>query len=277
VDPASRHEHLTSPRNPRVVAAAALREARERRLRGEHLAEGRRVVGEALCAASVAEVLATIEHQDLLARAERLGVRTAVVDERVMRRISDATTPPGVVAVVRTPDLAAPIPTAGSLVLLDGLGDPGNVGTLIRSAAAFGLPVVVTGDGADPFGPKAVRAAAGACYRTVVLRRVDLAAAETELRSGGRSLLALAADGTLDVATLRPEDPRVLVLGSEPSGLAMSVRARCDDAVRIPMRPGVESLNVAVAGAIAMQRLLVMVDVTDDAGAAGPGALSGAD
>jgi len=241
---------LTSVRNPRVLAAAELHRSRERRERGLHLAEGRRVVEEALAAGLVTDLFATAAHDDLTGP----GLGT-VVDERVMRRLSDATTPPGVVAVVRTPDLGAALPSGGAVLVLDALGDPGNVGTLVRSAAAFGLPVVVTGDGADPFGPKAVRGSAGACYRATVLRRTSFAEAEVELRAGGRRVLALAADGGLDVGSLRSGDAVVLVLGAEPRGLGADVRRRCDDAVRIPMRSGVESLNVAVAGSIVMHRV----------------------
>lgn len=178
------------------------------------------------------------------------------VDERVMARLSDAATPPGVLAVVRTPGPGA-IPRSGPILLLEDVADPGNVGTLIRSAAAFGMEVVRRG-GADPYGTKAVRASAGACYRTSIHTVEDDVSITDVLRGDGRTVIGLAADAsdTLDevVADL-PAAGGALVLGSEPRGLSERSRAQLDLLARIPMRGTVESLNVAAAGAIAMHAL----------------------
>ena len=212
---------------------------------------------EALLAGDVIEVLHTGGHAALLAEVPA-GVRVTEVDPRVMQRLSDAATPPGALAVVRTPDTAVAPHPAGHLVVLDGVSDPGNVGTLIRSAAAFGAAVLSVG-GADPFGPKAVRASAGTCYRTVihrVERAEDLGAL---LHGDGRMVLGLAADGgsTLEeVAADQSPSGVALVVGSEPHGLGEAVRAAIDVLVRIPMAGGIESLNVAAAGAIAMHALM---------------------
>lgn len=175
-----------------------------------------------------------------------------------MQRISDAATAPGIVAVVRTPDLSLPVPASGPVLVLDHVADPGNVGTLVRTAAAFGAAVVSLG-GADPFGPKAVRASAGACYRTTVHRPEEGADIATLLRGDGRTVLGLAADGprTVDEASrVLPVPGVVLVMGSEPHGLSADLASVLDARVRIPMVSGVESLNVAAAGAIAMQALM---------------------
>jgi TrmH family RNA methyltransferase len=181
-----------------------------------------------------------------------------LVDTRVMDRLSDASTPPGILAVVRTPDTAQSPPATGPLLVLDGVSDPGNVGTLIRSAAAFGASVVSIG-GADPFGPKVVRASAGTCYRTAIHRIDDASGLAGILRGDGRPVLGLAAEGSRTLAEAAREVPAqgaVLVVGSEPHGLGASVRDAVDTLVRIPMREGVESLNVAAAGAIAMHALM---------------------
>ena len=185
-------------------------------------------------------------------------VRVTSVSDRVMQRISDAATAPGILAVVRTPDLSRPVPASGPLLVLDHVADPGNVGTLVRTAAAFGAAVVSLG-GADPYGPKAVRASAGACYRTTVHRPDDGTDLGSLLRGDGRMVLGLAADGprTVDeVASGLPGPGVALVMGSEPHGLSADLASVLDDRVRIPMTSGVESLNVAAAGAIAMQALM---------------------
>ncbi len=220
---------------------------------------------EALLAGDVVELL-HVEGREELVELVPEGARVTQVDARVMARVSDAVTPPGVVAVVRTPPTDTPLPPEGDVLVLDGVADPGNVGTLVRTAAAFGARVVSLG-GADPFGPKAVRASAGTCYRTPVHRPADRGAdpaagqggLAVELRGGGRPLLGLAADGALDlagaVAALQGVGV-VLVVGSEPHGMGADVRGTLDAAVRIAMRPGVESLNVGAAGAIAMHALM---------------------
>jgi TrmH family RNA methyltransferase len=248
---------VRSPRNPRVQAAVALHEARGRRREGLHLAEGRRVCEEALASAEVVELFHTSEHADLVMRLPG-GIRHTCVDDRVMARISDAVTPQGVVAIVRTPDLERPVAPHGPVLVLDRVSDPGNVGTLIRTAAALGAAVVTAG-GADPFGPKAVRSAAGTCYRTGIHRRADLAVTVEELRRSGRRLLGLAADGgrTIEEAAGDLDGADfALVVGSEPAGIGPTGQATLDAMVRIPMRGGVESLNVAAAGAIALHTLI---------------------
>lgn len=220
---------------------------------------------EALLAADVVELL-HVEGRDDLVELVPPGARVTQVDPRVMARVSDAATPPGVLVVVRTPPTDAPLPPEGDVLVLDGVADPGNVGTLVRTAAAFGARVVSLG-GADPFGPKAVRASAGTCYRTPVHRPADRATGAAaapaglaaELRGAGRPVLGLAADGTLDLdgaAASVGGAGVVLVVGSEPHGMGEDVRGTLDAAVRITMRPGVESLNVAAAGAIAMHALM---------------------
>lgn len=175
-----------------------------------------------------------------------------------MERLSDAVTPPGIVAVVETPGTQLMPPASGHLLVLDGVSDPGNVGTLIRSATAFGAAVVSVG-GADPFGPKAVRASAGTCYSASIHRLDERASVLTEIRGDGRFVLGLTADGGTTLDAIRSEVPAVgvaLVVGSEPHGLSLSVRSTIDAGVRIPMAEAVESLNVAAAGAIAMYALM---------------------
>jgi len=243
---------ITSTRNARVLAVAGLQRAAQRRAEGVHVAEGVKVVGEALAAAEVVELfhLPTFD-LDALPHASR--VRATPVDERVMTRMADAVTPQGVLAIVRTPDLGGPIAAETSVLVLDGLGDPGNVGTLVRTAAAFGVTVVVTAGSADPFGPKAVRASAGACYRIPVLRRSSVVEHVDELRGSGRRLLGLSVDADLSLSGAAAEHRTcVLILGGEPRGLADATRDVLDATVRIPMAAGIESLNVAAAGAIAL-------------------------
>lgn len=247
---------IRSPRNAAVQSAAALAEARERRARGQHLAEGRRAVAEAIAAGSALEVHVREDaREDLASLLADLPARVPVrvLTERAMARLATTASPPTVVAVVATPRLDAPLPARGPVLVLDALADPGNVGTLVRAADAAGCAaVVVLAGGADPFSPKAVRASAGSCYHLPVLVRDAGPAAVVELRATGRTVHGLAADAPVDLLA-RPLPRHVaLVLGNEARGIAPEVRASLDGLVAVPMRGRAESLNVAAAGAIAL-------------------------
>jgi TrmH family RNA methyltransferase len=258
---------VSSAQNPRVRAVVALHDRRARRDAGLHLAEGRKVVGEAIACADVIELLHTAEHDDLARLLEGRARLTRIADH-LAGRISDAVTGPGVVAIVRTPDQDADLPAAGHVLVLDRLADPGNVGTLVRTAAAMAFAaVVVVEPTVDPFGPKAVRASAGACYRIPVLRRTDLAVLAQELRRSGRVVAGLAAEGRAGLDALGGSPSVALVLGTESHGLDPGLgpgldagpdltASGLDVVVAIPMPGAVESLNVAAAGAIAMHAVI---------------------
>jgi RNA methyltransferase, TrmH family len=241
---------LTSTRNPRVRAAAALARRRERVTRGEHLVEGPRAVGEALAAGVVLEVFGVPER--LAALDLPAGVRATSVADHVLTAIADATSPQGLVAVATTPRASlAEALTGAFVVVLDRVADPGNVGTIVRTADAAGAGgVVLTAGAADPFGPKAARSAVGSTYHLPVATDVapaDLAAA---CRASGRRLLGLDASATRTVDDVGPDDaPLALVLGSEAHG--HDDPALLDDRLAIPIHGRAESLNVAAAAAVA--------------------------
>lgn len=241
---------LTSTRNPRVRAAAALARRRERVDRGQHLAEGPRAVAEALAAGVVVEVLGTPER--IAALPVPAGVPVTPVADHVLAAIADAATPQGVVAVVTTPQAGLADTLVGDLVLvLDRLADPGNVGTIVRTADAAGADgVVVTSGSADPFGPKAARAAVGSTYHLPIVTDVDLAAVRAACRTSGHRLLGLDAAAPRSVFDLdRTDGPVALVLGSEAHGLRDEVAL--DGTLAIPIAGRAESLNVAAAAAVA--------------------------
>ncbi|MTV25605.1 RNA methyltransferase [Nitriliruptoraceae bacterium ZYF776] len=242
------HVELSSTRNPRVRAAAALARRRERRDRGLHLVEGRHPVREALAAGAVQEVFVEAALREDF---EVPGVEVHVVADHVLRAIADATTPQGVVAVAATAtvELAAVVGT-GPLLVLDGLADPGNVGTTIRTADAVGAAAVVLTEGcADPFGPKAVRAAAGSTYHLPLVVGTALAEVVVACRAADQPTYGLDAGGTRSVFDVDDPRPLALVLGSEAHGLRDP--ALLDGTVAIPMAGRAESLNVAAAAAVA--------------------------
>ena len=149
--------------------------------------------------------------------------------------------PPRTIGVFRRVDLPAYEARPVALALWH-VSDPGNVGTLIRTADAFGASVTLSSGCADPTGPKALRASAGALFRVPIGRFED---------ATGRRI-ALVAHGGEPLATAELGDATVFVLGAEREGLPDAVVAGCDAVVSIPLAEGAESLNVAVAGALAL-------------------------
>jgi TrmH family RNA methyltransferase len=194
--------------------------------------------------------LFAVEGEDLVEAGLDAGLEPADVlvagddvEAELLAEVSTLGHPPRVVAVFRRDDL--PRGTRPVTLALWQVGDPGNVGTLLRAADAFGAGVALSEGCADPTGPKAVRASMGSLFR-VPLSAFDEAEGKRValVPSGGAPLPAFAADGDV-----------VLVLGAEREGLPGEILDRCEERVSIPQTGGAESLNVALAGAIALYEL----------------------
>jgi len=175
-----------------------------------------------------------------------------VLHDDVFESLADAVTPQPALAVVAAPSLTfdsrfTESPLESLLVLVD-VGDPGNVGTIIRTAEAAGFTGVVTTASADVLGPKVVRASAGSILRLPV---ADVAADELFglLHAAGYSILATAMDG-LPYSSAAHHDRLAYVLGSEAHGLRPDLQSNADQVVSIPMYGPTESLNVSVAAAV---------------------------
>lgn len=269
-------EPITSTRNARVRELAKLSRARVRREQGRHLVEGPNAVREALLAGVVEEVflapgatLPVTVDGPAGPRTTSTGTPSAAggpgtsttgavvthVSHEVLDRLADATTPQGVVAVARTPrSQLADVVGRGLLVVLDELADPGNAGTILRTADAAGASgLVLTSGSVDPYAPKTVRAAAGSTYHLPVVEHVGLTEVVAACRDAGQRILGLDGGGELSVFDLeRPDGSLALVLGNEAHGLSEASIATLDGAVAVPIHGRAESLNVAAAAAIAL-------------------------
>jgi RNA methyltransferase, TrmH family len=201
------------------------------------------VVGEAVDAGAGVEIVFATEGDATGRRlADAAGARLVVVGEAAFARISTTATPQSPAAIVRIP--APTIPDTGHVLAAWGLADPGNAGTLIRVAAAFGFAYVSGPGSVDPWGPKVLRSAVGAHFRVPM----GVCGSVTDLRGAGRRVVAAVARGGGAPGPFA-SDTAVLI-GSESHGLADEVLEACDALVTIPMVNGSESLNAAVAGAI---------------------------
>jgi TrmH family RNA methyltransferase len=228
------------------------RSAAARRREGVYLLEGLRFLRDAV--ASGARLRTLVLCGDALA--EDLAERAAevlVVRERDARGLFDTRTPQGVLGILDRPARRLEEAHARRAVLaLDGVADPGNVGTLVRTAAALteGAAVIVGAGCADPFGPKAARAAAGALAAVPVIETDRLEDALVALHAGGRRVLGLDAAASEPIGSV--DGPFALVVGGEAAGIRAAVRSVLDDTVALVVPPRFESLNAAVAGALAL-------------------------
>jgi RNA methyltransferase, TrmH family len=194
---------------------------------------------------------------DLARRIEESGVTRRLVDEREFATLSQTDSPQGVMAIAQTPhrrleDVSFAAPPA-VLLVVDGVQDPGNFGTLVRSAEALGAVGVVSLSGTvDPWNPKSVRAAAGSLFRLPVVQ-VGWEEAAEFLRGREVPIYGAAAEGR-PVHEVRC--PRAaVVVGNEGAGLSEAVRGSVDALIGIPLRGRAESLNVAAAAAILLYEL----------------------
>jgi RNA methyltransferase, TrmH family len=217
---------ITSASNPRLKLIRRLESRRQRAKLGLFACEGEDLVEAALSAG--------IEPVDRLVAGED-------VEPELLASVSMLAHPPRVVAVFRRDDLPARSPRPAALALWH-VADPGNVGTLIRTADAFGASVGLSDGCADPTAPKALRASAGAIFRVPIARFDEV--------TGRR--VALVAHGGEPLHQVGLGAETVFVLGAEREGLPDELVAACDAVASVPLSVNAESLNVAAAGAIAL-------------------------
>ena len=243
-------EKIVSRSNPLVKRLRLLAASGDfRREQGQFLCDSPKLVEEALrWGAAVRTVVCTdpAALPDLPA-----GVDLVTVSREVMEAASPAKTPQGVLCVCDLPDTALPQRLDGRrYVVLDGVQDPGNVGTVLRTADAFGADGLILLPGcADPFSPKTVRASMGAIFRCPVWQ-CEPDELKDLLRTCGIALYGAALrQDTVDARTVC-YDRAAIAIGSEGRGLSPKVLDLCDATVRIPMEQRCESLNAAIAAAV---------------------------
>jgi RNA methyltransferase, TrmH family len=259
-------ERVTSRQNAVVKRfrelARAARKPAERHGAGEALLDGEHLLDEALACGVPVDVAAFSGRQidNVLSPLSRLakevrqrGGRSLIVSDQVLAAISPVQQPSGVVAIARPrpAELQQAFSSAGIVLVLAGLQDPGNVGAIIRAAAAFGASGAVAIDGtANPFSWKALRGAMGGTFRVPVaaghtMPEVMAAAAERAI-----PVIAAVPRGGTPLPQIDFRQSAAIVLGGEGAGIPAAAMAAAHESLTIPMREPVESLNVAVAAAL---------------------------
>lgn len=235
-------EIIRSRQNERIKYFISLgSDGKARQAAGEYICAGEKLLREAVASgAEIGCVLATEEYE---------GFDCRLVTPELLKAVSPLQNSPGPVFTVKM----RPIPAAETLrrvIVLENVQDPGNVGTVLRTADAFGMDaVVLCGACADPYNPKTVRASMGAIFRQSVIK-TDVEGLADVL--GGLPLYGAAlAEGARDIREL-PKNGLAVAIGNEGQGLTKELLSKCAGTAIIPMRPCAESLNAGVAAAVAM-------------------------
>lgn len=245
-------EHITSRANPLMTHVRKLVKDRKfRRAENQMVGEGPKMLEEALRWGAKLDTVFWATGTVQMDCPD--DVRQVEIPRSLLRDISSTQTPQGVLFLCTLPTEPLPEALPGSRYLvLDGLQDPGNVGTLWRTADAFGADGILLLPGcADPWNPKTLRASMGACFR-LPLWETELEPLAQRLEAAALPLYAAALGP--DTADLRQADLRraAVVIGSEGQGVSEAVLARCQGRLKIPMRERCESLNAAAAGAVVL-------------------------
>ncbi len=248
---------ITSMQNPKAAFWRGLKTRQARQAAGLYLAEGAKMVGEALTLGLVHTLLISLDSvSEYAALAEDAGCEAYALSPHILSAVCDTKTPQGIAAAVKLPALPELEDLGPLIVALDGVQDPGNVGTILRTADAAGFSGALLSEAcADLYAPKTLRATMGSIFRMKALVTPDLPASLARLKEGGYSLLSGELGGDPFYERPRRSGPLCLVIGSEGSGVSKAVSAICTHRLALPMRGGAESLNAAVAAGIMMYDL----------------------
>ncbi|MBQ8374954.1 MAG: RNA methyltransferase [Clostridia bacterium] len=240
---------ITSKNNPLIKETVSLKDKKGRKQLGAFLVEGKKMAEECLKSAlSIERVFIAQSYCGELPFEESLGVQ---VSDDVFRYLSDEKTPQGVLCRVKIP--CYPVcPPHGKCLFLDGVADPGNLGTIIRTANAAGYrEIYLTRDCTDAYSPKCVRASMSGIFFTKLYEGER----EEILSALSATPIVVADMGGKNLFSYASPKKFALVIGNEANGVSEIVRAAASDTVRIPMQSTQESLNAAVAAGIAMYQL----------------------
>lgn len=244
-------ERIVSRKNPLLQQVRRLLTSKKERMAtGLFVADGTKLLDEAI---KWWPGLETVILSDGVDAQVPEGVRVIRVPEDVMASVSPMETPQGALFLCRLPENREFAPKPGML-LLDGIQDPGNLGTILRTADALQVPVALLEGCADPYGHKVVRASMGAVFRSTVVQTTWAAAKAAFAREKIPVAVTALSDRAEDIRTARL-DTMAVVIGSEGQGVRQEILESADAELIIPMNPQCESLNAAIAAAIVMWQM----------------------
>lgn len=249
------YTYISSRTNPTVQLLASLQKKKYRAETGLFLIEGRKLCKEAVgrCKVRYAVVREGNEKDGMLSLCKESGGEIIVLSESAFSKISVDEAPDGIVFAAETVDNTDDSFDGERIVILDSVRDPGNVGTIIRSAAAFAFDRVILCSCADIYNPKTVRATMGALFKMKFTVAGDLCNISEKLKNEGRRIIAAALGESaliLGESPLNASD--CVVIGNEGHGVSEETLNCCTDVIKIPMTDKTESLNAAIAASVIM-------------------------
>jgi TrmH family RNA methyltransferase len=246
---------ITSPDNHRFRALLKLQQSsRERRKAGRSLLDGAHLIAAYLRNIGAPEEIvvsvSALGNAEIASLIEEARLKPLVLSDGLFRELSSVTTPTGVIAVVETPRPAAPPATPGPCVMLEDIQDPGNLGSVLRSAAAAGVREVYLSRGSvHAWSPRVLRAGMGAHFTIRIYENIDLA---SFVQAYPGTVFATKREGALPVFSADLRGCVGLLFGNEGAGLSVSLERLAHQTITIPMPGNAESLNVAAAAAVCL-------------------------
>jgi TrmH family RNA methyltransferase len=247
---------ITSRNNPAVIAASKLKDKKYRDEARLYITEGKKLFEEALCFSAPIDKIFVTEKIIKLYPVLEQREDVYLVPESVFEKLSTERSPEGIICVIRYDESLhkrASIPEVeGSKFILCSVRDPGNVGTVIRSCAAFGTDtLIISSDCADIYNPKTVRASMGAVFRQKILISDDLSLTIDRLQESGTKVYAAMLDEkAVPLDRIKTDEDFCFAVGNEGNGIPENISKRCLGSVIIPMEPNTESLNASIAASV---------------------------
>jgi TrmH family RNA methyltransferase len=253
---------ITSSQNPLIKEIKSFRSRKNRSKKGLFIIEGSKLFFEALNEeekiASIfmsEQFLSTGESKEILARAAARSIKTYALPDRLFKAISDTESPQGILAIIKARHRNInQLPAEGNLlVILETLQDPGNMGTIIRTADAAGFTGIIVSQGCvDVYNPKVLRSTMGSIFHIPLFFSDNLGETIQILKSKGTKIYAAHLKGTSNYFQLDMHNDTAIIIGNESKGISAEIAALADELVKIPMIGKAESLNASVAAALLM-------------------------
>jgi RNA methyltransferase, TrmH family len=257
---------LTSTDNPKVKYFNSLKQNKTRKAEGKFFVEGIHLVGEAMQAGLLDRVLysetvmKTSEGKHLLGKLISSGIHIEEASVQVIKHLSSVESPQGVIASVnpKASDLGSFFEKPDPLIVVAcGIQDPGNLGTMIRTADAAGCSGIILSSGTvDPYNDKVIRASSGSIFHLNMVKIDDIIELASSLKRRGVRMISTVVDAEKAYYSVDYRGPVAIVIGSESKGLSPEIERLSDESIAIPMLGGVESLNAAVSCAIVVYEAL---------------------
>jgi len=247
------YTRIESAKNDNIKYIKKLYMKKYRDEQGLFLAEGKKLYFEAIKSGFIID---TVIISDIFYDAEKDGLlknndaRSYIVPSVILENVSEQKSPEGIIAAVRKPEakLNRALESTKVAVLLDEIKDPGNLGTILRSADAFGANLVILSqDCTDVWSPKAVRASMGSCFHVQIVKSENIIKDIENIKGAGFTVIAGDLNGKDDIVKM---DKALIIIGSESHGVSKEVLSKADIFYKIPMRGNAESLNASVAASI---------------------------